>query len=183
MGNSNSASVGSFVPTNYIWDVAQLESVDVNSPEFKELLVRLYQNINTICLVLNTKDSGYYDTNEFVNGQLYYPNPAFNSQTSPSVVANYRQVMRKVVNFGTLPNATTKSVAHNITVTAATIWTRIYAESTDPVGLTGIPIPYASATSTDVIELNVDSANVNITTGSNRTNYTITQVVLEYLQN
>ena len=72
-------SVGSFVPSTNIWDVQQLYNIDVNSVAFRELLVRLYQNINLITNTLNTKDSGYYDLNPFVNGQLYFPDPANNS--------------------------------------------------------------------------------------------------------
>ena len=34
--------VGAFVPTSFIWDVARVGEIEVNSPEFKELLVRLY---------------------------------------------------------------------------------------------------------------------------------------------
>lgn len=172
--------VGAFVPTSFIWDVAQIGEVNVNSPEFKELLVRLYQNVTNIANVLNIKDSGYYNTLEFVTGQLYFPNPANNSTTAQT--AEFRQVIRKSVIFGTLPNAGTKSVAHGITVNAGTTWVNIYATATDPIGLTGIPIPYASPTLINNIEIKVDATNVTIITGSNRTNYTICNVVLEFLQ-
>lgn len=86
-----------------------------------------------------------------------------------------------VVDFGALPNTGTKSVPHNITVTGSTIWTRYYATATYP-GSSGIPIPYASPTLANNIEINVDATNVNITTGSDRTAYTTTYVILEYLQ-
>ena len=173
--------VGSFIPTSYIWDVSQLYSVDVNSPEFKELLVRLYQNVNNIAIVLNTKDSGLYERSEFVNGQLYFSDPTLSSQTNVTPVQ--RQVYRLVVNFGPLPNAATKSVAHGIPITNGYSFTRIYATATDPVAHSYLPIPYASCT--DVahnIELNVDATNVNITTGIDRTAYTIVYAVVEYLK-
>lgn len=172
--------VGAYVPTSFIWDVSALYSTDVNSDEFKELLVRLYQNVANIANVLNIKDSGYYNTLEFVTGQLYFPNPAFNSTTAQT--AEFRQVIRKTIIFGALPNAGLKSVAHGITVTAGTTWVNIYAAATDPIGLTGIPIPYASPVLVNNIELFVDATNVNIRTGSNRTNYSICNIVLEYLQ-
>ncbi len=171
---------GSFVPTNWIWDVQQLYQVEITSPEFKELLVRLYQNINNMALVLNTKDSGYYWNNEFINGQVFYPNPALNSSTAQTPEA--RQVYRLVVNFGALPNTATKTVAHGITCTQKTSFTRIYGCATDPVGLTYIPLPYASATAADNIELFVDSTNVNVITSADYSAYTITYIVLEYLQ-
>ena len=176
---ANPTQYGAFVPTTNIWDVGQFMQMDVKSPEFKELLVRLYQNVNNIALLLNIKDTGMYDTSQFVNGQLYFPNPAVPVATSQS--SNFRQVYRTVINFGALPNAGAKAVAHGITVDANTSWTRIYATATDPVGLTGIPILYIDGGAGGNIELNVDALNVNIITTSDRTNYTICYVVLEYL--
>ena len=173
-------NASSFIPTTNVWDVASLYQVDVTSPEFKELLVRLYQNINNIALLLNLKDTGLYNTFEIVNGQTYFPSPALNSSTSGT--PENRSVYRTTVNFGALPNAATKSVAHNIITTPKTTFTRIYATASDTIGRFYVPIPYASATLTDVIELSVDGTNVNITTGSDRTNFTVCYVVLEYLQ-
>lgn len=180
MANIQSQNSGLFIPTTNVWDVSEIYSIDVTSEAFKELLVRLYQNINNIALAVNLKDSGYYVTQEFVNGQAYFPNPDLNSTTA--IAATLRQVYRKVVNFGVLPDTTTKSVPHGITCTTATSFTRIYACATDPMGFNYIPIPYASNSAGDSIELNVDGTNVNITTGSDRTNFTITYVVLEYIQ-
>src|SRR5690242_3898762 len=98
---------GLFVPTSFVWDIGRLQEVDVNSPEFKDLLVRLYQNIARIATTLNLKDSAYYYTGEFVNGQLYFPNPALSSLTTET--ARYRQVTRFVMDFGALPNTGVKS--------------------------------------------------------------------------
>lgn len=171
---------GSFVPTSYIWDVARLYEVDVNSDEFKELLVRLYQNLNLMAIVLNGKDTGIYNTFELVNGQTFFPNPALNSSTP--VTPTFRQVYRTVVNFGALPNAGTKSVPHGITITPVTTFTRIYATASDPTGNFYIPIPYASATAADNVEIYVDATNVNIITAIDKTNFTTCYVILEYLQ-
>lgn len=178
---ADATQFGSFVPTNFIWDVQQLNQVDVNSPEFKELLVRLYQNINLMAIALNTKDSAYYNTQEFVNGQLYFPNPSYNSSTAAQ--PGFRQVYRKVLNYTTaLPNNGSTSIAHGISCTAQTTFTRIYATASDITGFNYIPIPYASPTLANNIELRVDATNVTITTGSNRTNFTKTYIVLEYMQ-
>ncbi len=178
---ASSTQYGAFVPTNYIFDVQQLQSVEVTSPEFKELLVRLYQNINTMALVLNVKDTGMYQVTELVNGQLYFSNPNNNSSTVAAPAL--RQVYRKVINYTTgLPNTTSVAIPHNIVCTAATTFTRIYATSSDTAGKNYIPIPYASPTLANNIELKVDATNVTIITGSNRSNFTQTYIVLEYLQ-
>lgn len=174
------ASTGLFIPTSNVWDTAQIYSVDVNSPEFKELLVRLYQNINNIAISVNLRDAGYYNTQEFVNGQIFFPNPALSSASSTTPV--FRQVYRKVINFGALPNTGTTSIAHGITVTPTTTFTRFYGASSDTAGNNYIPIPYASPVLANNIELNADATNVNITTGSNRTAFTVTYIVVEYLQ-
>lgn len=171
---------GSFVPTTNVWDVQSLQDIDVTSPDFKELMIRLYQNINKISLVLNTKETGYYTLTPYTCGQLFFPN------RDPSVAGNssvaFRQPLRLLIDFGALPNAATKSVTHGIVVSSSTIWTRVYGTATDPIGLTGIDIGHASPVLANNIEITVDATNVNITTGSNRTNYTTCYVILEYIQ-
>jgi len=172
--------VGAFIPTTNIWDPTEIYSTEVTSPEFKELLVRLYQNLNSMAMAVNLKDTGYYDTSEFVTGQKYFPKPGLTSLSAE--VPAFRQTYRKVINFGTLPNTGTTNVAHGITVDANTIFTRIYGTATDPTGLSYLPLPYASSTAANNIELKVDNTNVTIITGSNRAAYTITYVVVEYLK-
>lgn len=170
---------GSFVPTTNVWDVAQLYEVDVNSREFKELLVRLYQNLNVMSVVINNKDSALYTTQEFVNGQLFFQNPALTSQTTSTPAL--RQVIRLVINFGALPNTGTKSVAHGLTINNSYTFTRIYGCASDTTGLNYIPLPYASPTLVNNIELRVNSTNVVVTTGSNRSNFNVCYIILEYL--
>lgn len=178
--DTTSLLVGSFVPTTNIWDVQQLYEVDVTSPEFKELLVRLYQNINNISVSLNSKDTGYYNTLQYTCGQLFFPNPAGNTTATNAQL--FRQVLRLVVNFGALPNTAAKVVPHGITTSPSTLFTRIYACASDTTGQNYIPIPYASPTLANNIELSVNNTNVTITTGSDRTNFNNCTVVLEYVQ-
>lgn len=175
-----SENIGLFIPTSNIWDVSQLMQIDVNSDSFKELLVRLYQNLNNIAIAVNLKDSGFYDnTMPFVNGQVWFSNPVLNSTTptAPSL----RQVFRLVVNFGALPAAGTKSVAHGLTITSSYTFTRIYGAASDTTGFKYIPLPFASPVLNENIKLDVDANNVNITVGINRSNYNACYVVLEYI--
>ena len=172
---------GSFVPTTNIWDVGAIQEVDVNSPEFKELLVRLYQNINLIAIQLNGKDAGYYVLGEFINGQSYFPNPT-TAAANPTIPVVLRPVYRLTLDFGALPNTGTKSVAHGIVVDNNTTFTRIYATASDTTGHTYIPIPYISATENREVEITVDATNVNITTSANLSNFNQCYVVLEYMK-
>lgn len=169
--------LGSFISTTFVLDVARLEDIDVQSPEFKELLVRLYQDLNRMLFSLNRKISGNYGLSQFVTGSLWFPSTAATS------VANvtYRPETRIVINFGTLPNTGTKSVAHGINCNSGVSFTRIYGTATDPVGFHYIPLPYASPTLVNNIELKVDATNVTVITGSNRTAFTTTYIVLEFL--
>lgn len=172
-------NTGSFVPVSNIWDVSQVSDLNID-PALKELLIQLYQNLNLMAINLNLKDTGYYSQLEFVNGHLWFPNPSATPSTSKP--PTYRQVFRKVINFGALPNTALKQVAHGITVTAATTFTRIYGCASDTTNKVYLPLPYASPTDANEIELSVDATYVNITTGSNRTSFNITYVILEWLK-
>jgi hypothetical protein len=177
---ANPQQVGSFVPTTNIFaGEQQIASVEFNTPEFRQLLVNLYQIVGLMATVVNTKDSAWYAQSEFVNGQVWFPNPSLNStsQLTPTV----RQVFRKVINFGGLPNAGTTSIPHLIPITSAVTFTRIYATASDTAGKNYIPIPYVDPAGTN-IQINVDATNVNITTVDDRTNYTVCYVVLEYIK-
>lgn len=169
---------GVYLPTTDVFDSFNMQDIDPQSREFKDFLTRLRQVINTISIVTNLKDTGYYITDEMANGQLYFPDPLLNSTTAK--LPTFRNVFRKVIDFGALLNTATKTAAHGITITSTLSFTRIYATATDP-STSFIPIPYASPTAANNIELSVDSTNVSITTGSDRTGYTTTYVVLEWI--
>ena len=172
-------NVGSFVPTSFSWEIGEIQQLDID-PQLKSLIVRLYQNLNLMALVLNTKDSALYTEQEFLNGQRFFPNPSLTSSTAQT--PTQRQVFRKVINFGTLPNTATTSVAHGITIDANTSITRLYGAATDP-STSFIPLPFASPTAlADNILLSMDATNINITTGSNRTGYTTCYVVIELIK-
>jgi len=170
-------NTGAFVPTTFVWDVAELQEVDVQSDKFKEILVRLYQNLNLMQLNLNIKDSAYYDQSEFVNGQSFWPSAAVPSSQTDAV--NRRQAFRKVINFGALPNTATKNVAHNIDITTGFTFTRIYGCASDTTNRNYTPIPNANSD----IRITVNATNVVITTSANYATYDTTYVVLEYLKN
>jgi hypothetical protein len=170
----------SFVPTTNTFDLSTIYNLDPKSDEFKDFLVKLNQNITNIAQSLNARDSGYYIPQEFINGQVWFPNPTLNSitPTAPS----YRQVFRLVINFGALPNTGTKTVAHGLTLGVGFTFTRIYATASDTTGKVYLPIPYASGTAADNVELWVDATNVNIKTGKDRTASNICYAVLEYIK-
>jgi hypothetical protein len=160
---------GSFAQTTQIW----------GSEDDSTRIVKLYQNMNQIALILNTKSAGAFYLQEFVIGDLFFPNPNDTSNSSKPAPVE-RQVSRIVVNFGPLPNAGTKQVAHNLNPSATWTFTRIYGCATNP-GTEYIPIPYASATTTNIVELYADTTYVYITTNGNMTAYTVCYVILEWI--
>lgn len=173
---------GSFIATTKVWDDFEIEETNVNSQKFKEMLVRLNIYVADIANILNIKDTGRYDIQEFVTGQVYFSNPLLDSSTAQ--VPTDRQTIRKVIYYAVaLPNTGSVTINHEITCTGQTTFTRIYGVANDTTNKVYLPLPYASPTDADNIELKVDATQVTITTGSNRSAFTKTYIVLEYLQN
>jgi len=175
--SSFTGNLGGQLPENYIVP---------SEPE--EAVVKLRQYINDIAYSVNRKSSGYYVEQDTITGQQFVPTFA----TDMSGSTNYRPVLRKVVDFGTLPDSTTKSVAHSIATTEDFSFVKIYGCATEPtaapvpIGATNsaIPIPYINTTTPgDSVELSIDATNVNVTTTTaNYTAYTRCFVVLEWIQ-
>jgi len=168
---------GLFIPTTFVFNAARIMNVDVNSDEFKEMLVELYTDLNDMANALNLKVSGYYTTDEFVTGSLLFPNP----NASPALQPIWRQGFGQMIACGPLPNTGTSSTPHNIPITDTYSAIKIYGGATDPIGITFLPLPYVSV-SGDSIEVNIDATNVNITTQSDRSNYTIANIYFEYVK-
>ena len=164
---------GSYVPTTNICDVSNLSDIDVNSDEFKELLVRLYQNINNISVVLNTKCSGYYINQEFVSSKLFY-NP---TPDPDGLTEQLRAGFIITINTGALGAGVT-AVDHNIPVTNIYQWMFIYGAATNTGTLVGYPLPFAGAAGNN-IEVSVTATQILINNNSGVT-FTDSQVTLEY---
>lgn len=177
-------NIGYFVPTTQSYNFSDIKEMGVGSDRFIEFLVKLCQQTNLISEQLNSKASGLYNTQEFVTGETFFPNPSLTSGSSTFLSS--RPVFRKVLNMlptGTLPNAGTLSVAHGLTFTSGTTGVKLYGAATNTAGTSIIPLPYASPTAGNNIELNADATNVNIITGSDRTAYTKCVVIIEFLKN
>jgi hypothetical protein len=159
---------GAFVTTTNVWDVQQIQEVDVRSPEFKELLVRLYQTVNNIALSLNGKDSALYTTYEFVTGQIYSLNGS-NDQ---------RPGYRTMIVTGPVGAGTT-SINHNLPVSSSWTWVMIDGSLTNQTTLVGYPINYANPSA--AIYTSVTSTQVVINNSSGVT-FTNGLVVLEYIK-
>ena len=175
---------GDFITTTQSWDVTELKQMDVSSDQFRELFVRMYQQLNNMAQSINTKASGRFNTQEFATGETFYPSPSISSASNISAAP--RSVFRRVVNMlptGTLPNTGTLTVAHGLTFNSANTLTRLYGAATNAAGTSLIPIPYASPIAANNIELYADATNIYIVTGKDQTAYTKCNVIMEFLKN
>lgn len=183
MSFSGPNNFGAFIANTNVWDTNEIYSAQLD-PKLQELMVKLFQNLNDMALLVNIKDTGYYVDQEFVNSQAYYPNPNLSStsSTSPTLRQVYRKVVRMNPTFSTLPNTGTIAIPHNLRPNSSWTFKCIYGTASDTVNFVYIPLPYASPTLANNIELSVDANFVYITTGSNRTNFNSVDIVLEYLK-
>lgn len=135
--------------------------------DFKGTLSNLLRRTaNTV----NAKTGGLYQPQELSNSEQYF---------TPNNPQKQRNVYRMTVDFGALPNNTTKSEPHGINFTSEFAVTKIYGAATDADSLLYIPLPYASATGAN-IELLITAGEVTIITNSDRSNFIIAYVVIEY---
>jgi len=169
--------------TSFIGNLGgQLPENYVIPSESETAFIRIRQYLNDMAYSLNRKETGYYIEEETISGQQFVPTFG----TSESSSTEYRPILRKVIDCGTLPNAGTSTTAHGISTTENFSFVKIYGCSTDPGASTtnaAIPLPFINTTTPgDSVELSVDATNVNIvTTTANYTAFTRTWVVLEWI--
>ena len=144
---------------------------DVDSPNFKETLSL---DRKRIADAINTKEGALYSLKEQSTFQQYY---------TVDQPYKFRNVYRTVVNFGALPNAGVKTLAHGIPFNSQYRITRLYGASTDPINLRYIPLPFVSNAPANAISLELDGTNIIVASGINRNNYTSTSIVIEYTKN
>lgn len=168
---SFTGNLGGQLPENY-----------VIPSESEKAFVRIRQYLNDMAYSVNRKETGYYIEEETITGQQFVP--TFGTSEGSSV--EYRPILRKVIDCGTLPNAGTSTTAHGITTTENFSFVKIYGCATDPGASTvnsAIPLPFINTTTPgDSVELSVNATNILITTTTaNYINYTRTFVILEWI--
>lgn len=165
----NNQNLESYVP---IYDVVPEKWEDA-----RDFIV---EQLKRLAIAVNTREIGFFLDEELLTGKAFIPglNNASNGGTSEL----FRQVLRKVIDFGPLPNAGTKSVPHGISFTGNFTLVFMGAYATDPIALIALPIPFADPTNVNTIAINMGVTNVSITTASNLSNFTRVFVICEFLQ-
>lgn len=88
-----------------------------------------------------------------------------------------KPIYRKVIDTGALPNNTTKAVAHNISNLELPI--HVFGVGYGPGDF--MPLPYISSNNAaSSVQIYLNSTNITIITGTDRTNYSKSYIVLEY---
>lgn len=142
----------------------------------------IVEQLKRVAQAINTREIGWYLDEEVISGKQFIPSASASASTS-SDSQQYRTILRKVIDFGALPNTTSKSVPHGITVDSNFTLIHIYGAATDPTGMLSIPLPFVSAASpARPIQLFMNATNVVVITTENNTNYTRSYVVVEYIQ-
>lgn len=141
----------------------------------------IVEQLKRIANAVNIREIGWFLDEELLSGKAFIP--GINASATGATSQIYRQVLRKVIDFGALPAAGTKSVPHGITFTDNFTLVAMYGAATDPVALVAFPIPYIDSTGlTSIVGMNMDATNVNISVGANRSAFTRCFVTIEYLQ-
>jgi len=166
-------NTGLFIQQTPIFDIQRLRETDINSDDFRNLLVSLAQQTNNISIALNLKETGYYLTQEFnTSGQFYNPN----SSSPLDLIPKFRQAF----NIGALPAGVT-NYAHGLTIGTTWKFVDIYGTANDSVGSNYYPLPFSSAGGAANIELRVNATNIVITNNSGVV-FDSCNVILEYIK-
>jgi len=139
----------------------------------------LVEHLKKISNAVNIREIGWFLDEELLSGKSFIPSPSIPGN-NPS---NFRSILRKVIDFGPLPNAGLKSVPHGITVDANFTLISLWAAATKPtVVYVSIQIPFSSPVLNENIKITIDATNINITTAIDYSAYTRVFVTVEYIQ-
>jgi len=137
----------------------------------EKLIQQLELLFKRISNAVNTKEGALYQPQETATFQQYF------TTNNPQA---FRPVYRTTVDFGSLPNAGAKSVAHGVAFDTNFRMTRFYGVATDPTAISYINLPFSSPTLNQNIKVVVDGTNITVTTAIDYSAYTATTFVLEY---
>lgn len=170
MNNQPNEGLANYLPPNIIlnddWSEAKLTLTDY--------LIRAAEAINT-------REIAVYQDVSLDSGINISDTPNAQQWFTPGDANKFRYGSRTVVDFGVLPNTTTKTVAHGIVTSTNTIFTYIGGCASIP-GSSWIPIPFSDTGAGANIELQIDGTNVKIITAANYSSYTQCYVVLEWIE-
>lgn len=169
MNDLTSQEFESFVPV--------YDTVPEDWQEARPFLVEVLKKISN---AVNLREIGWMLDEEILSGKAFIPVALPAGDATPQ---QFRQMLRKVIDMGPLPNNSNKTVDHGILVDFNFTLIQIYGAATDPNNLISIPLPFVELPNVnDSIKLYMDATRVVVTTTSNRGNFTRCFVTIEYIQ-
>lgn len=128
--------------------------------------------------ILGTNDAGFNDGTAIANGVINSAHlttalKAYNNRSSSEVATAYTftdgdTIYSKTIDLGTLPNATTKNVAHGLTGHDKIVGWSGFAYT--GAGGTMLPLPFPSSAG-GYVEIYITSTNIVVIAASNRSSY------------
>jgi hypothetical protein len=149
---------------------------DTVPEKWEEARPFLVEQLKKISNAVNLREIGWFLDVELLSGKQF-----FADQSLTGTSEQFRSVFRKVIDFGTLPKSTTKSIPHGIVFDANFTLVSMWLSATDPVNFVAFSLAYWAKNAPGDITLNMDDTNVNVVTNSNYNAYTRSYVVIEYL--
>lgn len=160
-------------------------SSNLTADTLSDLILQLESNLNLISEAINSRVIGEYSESELPAGMKFYPRtPAIDGRRSNAS----REVFRKVIDTGALPNNTTKTISHDIdmsgsasvdgTPTPLFRTINIYGCATKPNdgNPESFPIP-----NPEHAYVTIDGTNIYITTLFDASTFTESHIVIEYI--
>lgn len=167
--NIDSQNLESYVPV-----------YDVVPEKWEDARIFLVEQLKRLAYAVNIREIGWFLDIELLSGKAFIPGA---NDLTGGTSQQFRQVLRKVINFGALPNTAIKSVPHGILFDSSFTLVFMGAYATDPVNLTARPIPFATPVALNQnISMYMDATKVYIQTGIDYSSNTRCFVTIEYMQ-
>jgi hypothetical protein len=162
-----SQELETFVP---VYNTIPDQWVDAK-PFFVEVLKKMSNAINI-------RTIGWLLDEELLSGQSFIPGATIPGNNP----GQFRSVLRKVVDCGTLPNAGTSSTPHGIQYDSNFTLINLWAVATDPINLQSFVIPHATVVPANTVQIFLDNVNINISDLINYSTFTRVFCFIEYIQ-
>jgi len=143
---------------------------DVIPEKWEDARPFVVEQLKKITNAVNIREIGWFLDEELLSGKAFIP--GLNNVTNQGTTQQYRQILRKVIEFpGLVIGANVQP--HGITVDANFSLIQLFGAATNAVALTGEPIPNGADTIT------YNAVNIIITVGAA---YTRAWAICEYIQ-
>jgi len=143
---------------------------DVVPDKWEDARPFIVEQLKKITNAVNIREIGWFLDEELLSGKAFIP--GLNNVTGQGTTQQYRQILRKVIEFPGLVVGVNVQ-PHGITVDANFSLIQLFGASTNATTLTGEPIPNGADTIT------YNATNIIITVGAA---YTRAWAIIEYIQ-